>query len=257
MQVHKVVLNQRISTSLNIQPLSTNKSSWCWFGMNLPEEQSEPVVEKLAIRFKTEAISNKFFDAIQECLFQLSTSECKNFFDEFHLFLWNEFYDEFICSDNQEASEQNEPAESDDRKTGSDVDDERDYGEDDYAAYDYDEEYPDGDDEYEPDGYVDEQGISEAMEEIEGEILIEKEAHVEVLEGDNVIAYEGVINLLKKYDEEKQDSVGCMVFSTPSVTALYKTDITEKMNMIVSVSVNMASIITINILCNVFHLLFL
>lgn len=70
-QVLKVVLNQRITPSLNLQPLSTSKNSWCWGGMNMTEESDEPVLEKLAARFKTEEIANTFRKKVNDCISQL------------------------------------------------------------------------------------------------------------------------------------------------------------------------------------------
>lgn len=40
--------------------------------MNLPEESSEPVLEELAARFKTEEVAKSFENAVSQCLERLS-----------------------------------------------------------------------------------------------------------------------------------------------------------------------------------------
>ncbi|XP_065210965.1 E3 SUMO-protein ligase RanBP2-like [Planococcus citri] len=72
-QVHKVVLNQRIANYLNLQPSPSSHSSWCWSSMNFPEQESEPVLEILAAKFKTEAQATAFHNVVQESLFDINT----------------------------------------------------------------------------------------------------------------------------------------------------------------------------------------
>lgn len=74
-QVHKVVLNQRITSTFTLKPLSSNAKSWCWVGMNLPEEASEPVLEELAVRFKTEETAKIFEHVVLQCIERLGSSE--------------------------------------------------------------------------------------------------------------------------------------------------------------------------------------
>lgn len=150
---------------------------------------------------------------------------------------------EFVDVDDESATNEHKLNESGAASSDVDDDDDREYGEgnyDDTAYEEYDDrEYEDGDDEYEPDYYVDEEGIGDAMEEldVEGvkELVFENEVHVEVMDSSTSVEYDGVIKLLKKYDEDKEDDVGCIVFSTPEVNALYKADIVEGMNAIVSI----------------------
>lgn len=59
-QVHKVVLNQLITTDLSLQPMTTSDKAWLWGGYNYAEE--EPTLEKLAARFKTVELARKFYD---------------------------------------------------------------------------------------------------------------------------------------------------------------------------------------------------
>ncbi|XP_065211269.1 ranBP2-like and GRIP domain-containing protein 4 isoform X2 [Planococcus citri] len=218
-QVHKVVLNQRITNYLNLQPLSSSRSSWCWSSMNFPEQESEPVLEKLAAKFKTEAQATAFHNAVQESLFDINT----------------------VQNDESAATTTNVSNRNESGAASSDVDDDddRDYGEGNYDDTNYEEyddrEYEDGDDEYEPDYYVDEDAIGDAMEELDvavKEVLFENNVNVEVVQGDTSANYEGGIKLVKKYDDDKEDDVGCIVFSTPEVPAMYKADIVEGMNMI-------------------------
>ncbi len=51
-----------------LQSLSATANSWCWFGMNLPEECDEPVLEKLAVRFKNEEIWKRFQQVVDNCI---------------------------------------------------------------------------------------------------------------------------------------------------------------------------------------------
>ncbi|KAL3285049.1 hypothetical protein HHI36_019175 [Cryptolaemus montrouzieri] len=65
-QVHKVVLNQLITPSLELQPMTTSDKAWIWAGYNYVEEETN--LEKLAIKFKYTETAQKFFDSVQACL---------------------------------------------------------------------------------------------------------------------------------------------------------------------------------------------
>ncbi|XP_045463199.1 E3 SUMO-protein ligase RanBP2-like [Harmonia axyridis] len=65
-QVHKVVLNQLMTTSLDLQPMMTSDKAWVWAGHNFVENEMH--LEKLAVRFKYEDTSKKFKEAVQDCL---------------------------------------------------------------------------------------------------------------------------------------------------------------------------------------------
>lgn len=64
--MHKVVLNQLISTGLDLQPLSTSDKAWCWFGYNYTDDEAS--VEQLAVRFKNTELAKQFFDAVQKAI---------------------------------------------------------------------------------------------------------------------------------------------------------------------------------------------
>lgn len=49
-QVHKVVLNQLLTTAVELTRMATNNNAWCWAGLNHAED--EPQLEQLAVRFK-------------------------------------------------------------------------------------------------------------------------------------------------------------------------------------------------------------
>lgn len=66
------MLNQRITSELHVEPLATSRNSWCWFGMNLTEESNEPVLEKLAARFRTEEIAKEFQQKVNDCVSKIS-----------------------------------------------------------------------------------------------------------------------------------------------------------------------------------------
>lgn len=65
-QVHKVVLNQLISTALDLQPLSTSDKAWCWFGYNYTDDETS--LEKLAVRFKNCELATQFYEAVQTAI---------------------------------------------------------------------------------------------------------------------------------------------------------------------------------------------
>lgn len=65
-QVHKVVLNQLITTTLDLQPMSTSDKAWCWFGYNYTDD--EAALEQLAVRFKNTELAKQFFEAVQNAI---------------------------------------------------------------------------------------------------------------------------------------------------------------------------------------------
>lgn len=70
-QVHKVVLNMLISVDVDLQPLYTSDKAWLWAGYNYADDQ--PVLEKLAIRFKSSELANQFKVAVDQIISKLET----------------------------------------------------------------------------------------------------------------------------------------------------------------------------------------
>lgn len=65
-QVHKVVLNQLITTDLDLQPMATSEKAWLWGGFNYTDDEAS--LEKLAARFKNIDLANQFFEAVQNAI---------------------------------------------------------------------------------------------------------------------------------------------------------------------------------------------
>ncbi|CAH1128711.1 unnamed protein product [Ceutorhynchus assimilis] len=63
-QVHKVVLNQRLTPDLELQPMSTSDKAWIWAGMNYTDEEAN--LEQLAVRFKFSELAVAFKKCIEE-----------------------------------------------------------------------------------------------------------------------------------------------------------------------------------------------
>lgn len=63
-QVHKLVLNQLITTDMDLQPMQMSDRAWLWAGFNHSEDGSQ--LEKLAVRFKNPELAVKFRDAVAE-----------------------------------------------------------------------------------------------------------------------------------------------------------------------------------------------
>lgn len=65
-QVHKVVLNQRITPDFELQPMATSDKAWIWAGMNYDEESAK--LENLAIKFKNCQLSQSFKKCVDEII---------------------------------------------------------------------------------------------------------------------------------------------------------------------------------------------
>lgn len=48
--------------------LSNSDKSYCWAGMNMAEEYTEPQLERLAVRFKNSDIAQEFKEKVEECV---------------------------------------------------------------------------------------------------------------------------------------------------------------------------------------------
>ncbi|XP_060534737.1 E3 SUMO-protein ligase RanBP2 [Cylas formicarius] len=65
-QVHKVVLNQRIAAETDLQPMATSDKAWIWVGYNYTDDAQG--LEKLAVRFKSVELADKFKKAVEEAV---------------------------------------------------------------------------------------------------------------------------------------------------------------------------------------------
>lgn len=105
------------------------------------------------------------------------------------------------------------------------------HGEDEYNNYDH-ERYS------EEEHYVDERGIEEAMKELnyEGdvEVIFEKPAVAQILEGSDPEQYDGVVQLHNRYKASVDEYVCYIVVSTEEFMQLYDAEITNDMTVSVS-----------------------
>lgn len=53
---------------------SSNKA-FCWACMNTTEDNPEPQIELLAVRFKNEEIADKFKKVFDDCIYKLSAQQ--------------------------------------------------------------------------------------------------------------------------------------------------------------------------------------
>ncbi|KAL1491802.1 hypothetical protein ABEB36_012345 [Hypothenemus hampei] len=65
-QVHKVVLNQRITPDLDLQPMTMSDKAWIWAGMNYSEDETK--LEQLAVRLKNVEMAQTFKKCVDEVL---------------------------------------------------------------------------------------------------------------------------------------------------------------------------------------------
>ncbi|KAK5640487.1 hypothetical protein RI129_011298 [Pyrocoelia pectoralis] len=72
-QVHKVVLNMLITSSLELQPMVTSDKAWLWYGVNHADEGQQ--MEKLAVRFKSCDLAGNFHSTVQNVLSSIKEHE--------------------------------------------------------------------------------------------------------------------------------------------------------------------------------------
>ncbi|KAG5883507.1 hypothetical protein JTB14_013934 [Gonioctena quinquepunctata] len=65
-QVYKVVLNQRIVPSLELQPMMSSDKAWMWAGHNYTDDGN--CLEQLAIRFKYVELTKQFYGVMQDVI---------------------------------------------------------------------------------------------------------------------------------------------------------------------------------------------
>ena len=61
-QVLKVACNHLISTSMELKPMATSETAWCWVATDYTD--SQPRVEQFAVKFK---VSQAFFGFVCVC----------------------------------------------------------------------------------------------------------------------------------------------------------------------------------------------
>ncbi|XP_030568184.1 E3 SUMO-protein ligase RanBP2 [Drosophila novamexicana] len=66
-QIHKLVLNMKISKSFTMEYMNGQKKSFIWANFNYAES-SDGVVERLACRFKKQELADKFHETIEQCV---------------------------------------------------------------------------------------------------------------------------------------------------------------------------------------------
>nr|CAH7756346.1 unnamed protein product [Callosobruchus chinensis] len=71
-QVHKIVLNQLITPSLELKPMHTSDKSWMWAGYNYVENENN--FEQLAVKFKTTELAERFYKIIQDVISKCNKS---------------------------------------------------------------------------------------------------------------------------------------------------------------------------------------
>ncbi|KFB38061.1 AGAP002982-PA-like protein [Anopheles sinensis] len=64
-QIHKLVLNHAITAELAITPMNNSAKAFMWGAMNHAESPGQ--LEKLAVRFKNEAIADQFRGVVEQC----------------------------------------------------------------------------------------------------------------------------------------------------------------------------------------------
>merc|ERR1719273_2856815 len=67
-QVHKIAANHRITPEMELKPLASSETAWCWYAMDFSEgHEAEGSLEHLAVRFKTADTAQEFKKVFEEC----------------------------------------------------------------------------------------------------------------------------------------------------------------------------------------------
>lgn len=64
-QVLKICCNHAITKDMQLKPMSTNETAWCWYANDFADEHQ--VQEKFAARFKTVEFAREFFNTFTTC----------------------------------------------------------------------------------------------------------------------------------------------------------------------------------------------
>lgn len=67
-QVHKIAANHRITPEMELKPLASSETAWCWYAMDFSEgHEAQGSLEHLAVRFKTADTAKEFKDQFVAC----------------------------------------------------------------------------------------------------------------------------------------------------------------------------------------------
>jgi len=67
-QVHKIAANHRITADMELKPLASSETAWCWYAMDFSEgHEAEGSLEHLAVRFKTKEQATDFKAQFEAC----------------------------------------------------------------------------------------------------------------------------------------------------------------------------------------------
>ena len=67
-QVHKIAANHRITPEMELKPLASSETAWCWYAMDFLEgHETEGSLEYLAVRFKTVDAAQEFKGVFKAC----------------------------------------------------------------------------------------------------------------------------------------------------------------------------------------------
>ena len=73
-QVHKLCCNHHLTVQLELHPLHSSETAWCWYAIDF-SEKPEGVKEQLAIKFKTVELAREFKTKFEECQEQLRRNQ--------------------------------------------------------------------------------------------------------------------------------------------------------------------------------------
>lgn len=76
-QIHKLVLNMKLTADLQISPMKSSEKAFCWVAQNFAEDQQNGELESLSVRFKNADLAKKFNDAVQPIIEQLKEDSLK------------------------------------------------------------------------------------------------------------------------------------------------------------------------------------
>jgi len=67
-QVHKIAANHRITKDMELSPLASSETAWCWYAMDFSEGHEESgSLEHLAVRFKHKNAADEFKEKFEKC----------------------------------------------------------------------------------------------------------------------------------------------------------------------------------------------
>ncbi|XP_069959256.1 E3 SUMO-protein ligase RanBP2 isoform X4 [Cherax quadricarinatus] len=75
--VHKTCCNHYLTPQLELRPLQTSETAWCWYATDY-SDSLEGSSEHLAVRFKTTELAKEFKSKFEECQEKLRNAEASN-----------------------------------------------------------------------------------------------------------------------------------------------------------------------------------